>query len=281
MSKLTWAQAVRNNQQHNVAYALLTVLGIEGSSPRDHDAKMVVSETEIWDTIGGGRLEHDMIDYARELLKIKDRHNELKQFILGPETGQCCGGKITILFEIFPNEPFTLAVFGAGHIAQRLMPLLDELPGKKIWVDQRAEWLEKLPLNDTEKVLTNNPVEVAESLPMGFSGLVFTHEHTLDFQLIETMLKRDDASYVGLIASKSKVARFKSILRDEGLTELQISKLTAPVGLSEIPGKLPVEVAVSIAGQLIQLRHHLIGNRSNSTNSTKRGLNMNQIKSGL
>jgi xanthine dehydrogenase accessory factor len=279
MSKLTWAQAVRNNQQQNVSYALLTVLGIEGSSPRDHDAKMVVSDNEIWDTIGGGRLEHEMIAYARELLAIDDRHNEIKEFILGPETGQCCGGKITVLFEIFPNEPFTLVVFGAGHIAQRLMPLIDELPGKKIWVDQRAEWLEKLALNDTEKVLTENPLEIIDSLPKGFSGLVFTHEHWLDFQLVEAMLQRDDANYIGLIASKSKVARFKSNLRTEGLTDEQISKLTAPVGLEEVPGKLPVEVAVSIAGQLIQLRHRLMTNRVTSVNSTKRGLNMKQIKS--
>jgi len=258
MAKLNWSQAIIASQRANNAYALLSVLNVKGSSPRDQDAKMVVTNDEIWDTIGGGRLEHELVIRARELLAKQERTHELKDVILGPEMGQCCGGKLTVLIEIFPAEPFVLAVFGAGHIAQRLMPLVDELPGKKYWVDQRAEWINKLDLLNTEKVIDEDPIEFVNQLPKNFCALVFTHEHWLDFQLVEAMLRRDDGYYVGLIASKSKITRFRSSLLSDGITEQQMSKLISPVGLASVPGKLPAEVAVSIAAQLIQVRHQLL-----------------------
>jgi len=169
-----------------------------------------------------------------------------------------------------------MAVFGAGHIAQRLMPLIDEMPGKKYWVDQRNDWVYRLDLAQTEIIDDTDPLDFVERLPKGFSALVFTHSHALDFLLVEAMLSRGDAHFVGLIASKSKVARFKSALRDEGLSEMQIKKLTAPVGLSVIPGKLPVEVAVSIAGQLIQIRHQLIAQQQsvNTTDECRSGIHL-------
>lgn len=257
MNRLSWSQALVAQQQANVAYALVTILAVRGSSPRAAGAKMVVTNDAHFDSIGGGTLEHEMIALARELLATQQPYHEIKDYTLGKDSGQCCGGKVTILVEVFPAEPFVLAVFGAGHIAQRLMPLVDELPGKKYWVDQREEWVNQIALSNTEKVVDQDPTAFVSRLPRQFCALVFTHNHALDFLLIEAMLRRGDAHYVGLIASKSKVTRFKTALRTEGFSEAQLNKLTAPVGLSSVPGKLPVEVAVSIAGQLIQQRHAL------------------------
>lgn len=258
MSRLSWSQALVAQQQANAAYALVTILAVKGSSPRAAGAKMVVTQDAHFDTIGGGTLEHEMIALARNLLEAQESYHEINDYVLGKDSGQCCGGKVTVLVEVFPAEPFVLAVFGAGHIAQRLMPLVDELPGKKYWIDQREEWINQINLSNTEKVIDQDPTAFVSQLPKQFCALVFTHNHALDFLLIEAMLRRDDAHYVGLIASKSKVTRFKTALRTEGFTEAQLAKLTAPVGLSSIPGKLPVEVAVSIAGQLIQQRHALM-----------------------
>ncbi len=277
MSTRHWSRAVLNCERTNQAYVLLTLLGAAGSSPRDHDAKMVVTATESFDTLGGGRLEFDMIKRARELLLIDDRHHELFPFSLGPSTGQCCGGKVTVLLEVFPAEPFILAVFGAGHIAQRLMPLLDELPGKKYWVDTRQEWLDKISLESTEKVCSQNPVEFVKSLPDRFHALVLTHDHSLDYALVRALLRRNDGLYVGLIASKTKAAKFSMRLREEGLSRQQLAQLRSPVGLAEVPGKLPVEVAVSIAAELIQMRHRTIADRSSSKNTIKRGLSWSQV----
>lgn len=278
MSKLNWTRALLQCQQHNQAYVLLTLLGAAGSSPRDHDAKMVVTAEQSYDTIGGGRLEFDMVKRARELLHNGDYLHEMQSFSLGPSTGQCCGGKVSVLLEVFPAEPFTLAVFGAGHIAQRLMPLMDELPGRKYWLDSRQDWLDKIHLETTEKICSSKPVEFIASLPAGFSALVLTHDHGLDYAIVRALLDRNDTVYVGLIGSRTKAAKFASRLRDDGMTPEQIDHLRSPVGLAGVSGKLPVEVAVSIAAELIQLRYQLIANRSNSKNTIKRGLSWQQIK---
>jgi xanthine dehydrogenase accessory factor len=76
---------------------LVTVAGIRGSSPREIGAKMIVSASETFGTIGGGQLEYQSTRIAAGMLG-EDRPT-LRSFPLGPSLGQCCGGVVEILFE--------------------------------------------------------------------------------------------------------------------------------------------------------------------------------------
>jgi len=81
------------------AAVLVTVAGIRGSAPREIGAKMIVSASETFGTIGGGQLEYQATRIAAGMLDA-DRPT-LRSFPLGPSLGQCCGGVVEILFEPF------------------------------------------------------------------------------------------------------------------------------------------------------------------------------------
>jgi len=80
-----------------------------------------------------------------------------------------------------------------------------------------------------------------------------THSHVLDQQLVEAILTRGDARFCGLIGSKSKAASFRSRLKRKGFTENEIAGLTSPIGLPELKGKQPMEIAVSVVAQMMIL----------------------------
>lgn len=85
--------------------ALVTLVGVSGSSPREPGARLVVRPSGAFrGTIGGGRLEYEAIEEARRALAkgrgAAGRHRAL----LGPDYGQCCGGRVDWLVETFDGR---------------------------------------------------------------------------------------------------------------------------------------------------------------------------------
>ncbi|CDG85042.1 xanthine dehydrogenase accessory protein XdhC [Janthinobacterium agaricidamnosum] len=80
---------------------LVTVAMVEGSGPREPGAKMLVTDTALYDTIGGGHLEMRAIEIARGLLDadVDNSPVRIERFALGPSLGQCCGGVVYLAFE--------------------------------------------------------------------------------------------------------------------------------------------------------------------------------------
>jgi len=83
------------------AGALVTIAQVEGSAPRERDAFMVVRPSGAFrGTIGGGALEFEALAQAREALARMAPAQKRKRS-LGPDLGQCCGGRVTIRIECF------------------------------------------------------------------------------------------------------------------------------------------------------------------------------------
>src|SRR4051794_1844260 len=85
--------------------ALVTILATEGSAPRGPGARMVVTETGLAGTIGGGALEHQAIEQARALLAHTPGSWRVQDYPLGPLLGQCCGGRVRLLIERLAEVP--------------------------------------------------------------------------------------------------------------------------------------------------------------------------------
>lgn len=231
---------------------LATVLGTSGSAPRDPGAKLVVTREEAFDTLGGGRLEQLVIEAARAMLADGAREQAVEHFPLGEAARQCCGGAVTVLLERIAPALTPLALFGAGHVGQALVRILAELPFHVIWIDPRAERLPVSPPVNVRPILTADPVAEVACLPADVPALVMTHDHGLDQRLVSALLRRPGDAFVGLIASEVKAARFRMRLAAEGIEAARLERLVSPVGLRDVPGKEPMAVAVSIAGQLLQ-----------------------------
>jgi xanthine dehydrogenase accessory factor len=85
--------------------ALVTILATEGSAPRRPGARMVVTESGLAGTIGGGRLEHLAAAQARAILSHAPGSWRVQDYPLGPLLGQCCGGRVRLLVERLESVP--------------------------------------------------------------------------------------------------------------------------------------------------------------------------------
>jgi xanthine dehydrogenase accessory factor len=151
-------------------------------------------------------------------------------------------------------------LFGAGHVGQALATILSGLPCRVKWFDSREEFASRargFAGTNTEVISMENPDLVIDQCPAHAWYLVMTHSHELDMQLIESILARKDIEFCGLIGSRSKGAKFRNRLKRRQYTDQEIGRLTSPIGLDQVGGKRPMEVAVSVAAQLISLRQQL------------------------
>jgi xanthine/CO dehydrogenase XdhC/CoxF family maturation factor len=97
-----------------------------------------------------------------------------------------------------------------------------------------------------------DPIAAVATAPTGAAHVVLTHSHALDYRLAEAALQRGDASYVGMIGSATKRARFEAgFLRTGGRREA-LSRLTCPIGGSDVDDKRPEVIAALTAAELVR-----------------------------
>ena len=248
---MRWFEIVAQMSEKSKAYVIVTVLEVRGSSPREEGAKMIVTEDQSYLSIGGGNLEYQAIALSRELILEAGLVSKIEDFPLGPKVGQCCGGKVRLLFESFPAETIRISIFGAGHVGKALIGIVSQLPYRIRWIDSREHEFPKAIPSNVEKVVSGRPHLDIRSSSMADYFVVMSHSHKIDFEIVQAVLKMGNYRYLGLIGSESKKKRFESRLIKRGVPDDQISRLSCPMGIGQITGKSPIEVAVSVASELI------------------------------
>lgn len=253
-----WIAALAEASAAGRPAVLVTVLEVAGSTPREAGAKMVVTADGSAGSIGGGHLELEMVTQARELLTQAAAGADvsgpvIRELALGPSLGQCCGGRTRVLLEPVLPARWQVAVFGAGHVGKALVKLLADLPCAVSWIDSRAEELPPAPPPSVRCVLSESPPDEVAELPAGADLVVMTHSHALDLEIVDAALKRGAHRYLGLIGSRTKRARLVQRLEARGRTAEQLGRITCPIGVAGITGKLPAVIAVAVAAELLQV----------------------------
>lgn len=248
---------------------IVAVERVEGSAPRERGAAMLVTAAAAGGTIGGGHLELRSLVIARELLlqpASSLRVGASRRFPLGPALGQCCGGVVHVSFHFCPSGKvpaaldvrataplFHLHLFGAGHVGQALVDVLSVVECEVAWVDSREQQFPaRLPANVTIE-FSEAPEEEVSAAPPGAFYLVMTHSHALDLAIVERILKRGDAGFIGLIGSKTKRATFERRLLERGIERALLTQIMCPIGAPGVVGKAPGVVAIAVAAQLMQI----------------------------
>jgi xanthine dehydrogenase accessory factor len=237
--------------------ALVTIIGIAGSAPRKSGSRMLVFEdSRIVGTVGGGELEYRLIDQA--LACIKTGNPARFAAHLTRDMGMCCGGAVEAYIEPLENT-LDLIIYGAGHVGSATARLAKAAGFRVTIIDDRDEFADPGLFVDEIDVRSIDPTRHLDELPWGDSAyhLIVTHSHQLDQSLVEAILPRS-FGWLGMIGSRSKVAKFFVRLRASGMDERLFSKLSAPVGL-DIGAETPEEIAVSILGELIRVRRQSTG----------------------
>jgi xanthine dehydrogenase accessory factor len=245
-------------------FVMLEITQLQGSAPRGEGVLMLVSMDLAVGTIGGGHLEFAAIDEARRLIRTQAPATPVKSYALGPSLGQCCGGRVDIAYTIVNPEQwptvhkklqamvgsrFTLNLFGAGHVGAAVAQALAPLPCRVNWIDEREALFEAtVQSRNISRVCVDSPAAEVALASSGDFYLVLTHSHALDLDIVQAVLKRGDAGYLGLIGSLTKRATFERRLHDLGLAT---TALHCPVGLVGLTGKEPEVIAASVAADLL------------------------------
>lgn len=185
---------------------------------------------------------------------------------LGPEIGQCCGGRVEVSIRLvaaaLAQELIAAAeaeeaqlphvyIFGGGHVGQALASAVALLPVRVVVVETRVEALEGMP-DTVETRLTPMPEAVVREAPPGSAFVVLTHDHALDFLIATEALKRRDAAYVGMIGSKTKKATFRSwFLKSADGSEAEFARLVSPIGGETVKDKRPQVIAALAAAEIM------------------------------
>jgi xanthine dehydrogenase accessory factor len=234
---------------------LATVVRTAGSTPRKAAARMiVVGDGRIVGTIGGGRIEKEVVDAARALLA--EGHSacaRLLRYHLTHELAMCCGGEMEVFVEPLIPAP-SLIVCGGGHVAHALVPLAKMVGFAPIVVEEVEEMATPERFPDAARIVDSFDPRDWKDLPVDDESyvVIVTRDHAQDQVLLEHFLGRELA-YLGLIGSRRKIEVFKGRLNARGVEMQRFEKVHAPIGL-DIGAETPEEIAVAIVAELIQAR---------------------------
>ncbi len=146
-------------------------------------------------------------------------------------------------------------IYGGGHVAQELVPILNRLNFRCIIHEDRAEFLKPELFEGAfaiRKVAFDNLGPLKEITKDDYI-VVMTRGHGFD-QVVQEQMLNTPAKYIGVIGSAAKVAQVKQNIMSHGYSKEDVDRIITPIGLMNVKGNTPAEISISIAGQLITMR---------------------------
>lgn len=155
-------------------------------------------------------------------------------------------------------------IFGGGHLAQELVPVLSHLGFWCMVMDDREEYTDPNLFPGVQETRTVDFTALSDILKVKKEDylVVVTRGHRCDTDA-ERFALHTPASYIGVVGSKRKTQYVREKLLAEGFTDEELDRVHAPIGI-DIGSETPAEIAISIAAQLIQVRSEKLGLRKKS-----------------
>ncbi len=250
-------------------FVVAKVIKTTGSTPGKKGAWLLMTEDEQTEgTVGGGILEENVKDRAKQVLKNKKGY--VYEFILNDEQkdglDMRCGGNIHIEFEYIDysnGEKFLSEfranciayIFGGGHVGQAVEPILRYVGFDTVVIDDRPEFANKELFPEAKAVMTiKDYKDCYQNIKTDKNSyiVILTRGHGGDYDVLKQSLQRESA-YIGMIGSRRKVLATFEGLKSEGITEKQLERVNSPIGLA-IGAESPQEIAISIVAEMIKIR---------------------------
>lgn len=148
----------------------------------------------------------------------------------------------------------TVYVFGGGHVSQELVPVLAHIGFSVVVFEDRAEFSDPSLFPGAVRTVMGDFSDVSEQIAIHPDdyAVIMTRGHQADFEVLRQVLQTE-ASYIGVIGSRHKIAATNKRLVEAGIPEEALSRVHTPIGLP-IGAETPAEIAISIAGELIAHR---------------------------
>jgi len=242
------------------AVALVTVTETTGSSPATPGQMIaVLPGGESCGTVGGGSSEAYIIN--RALSAIKNNEKVFSMSIDHAENGMICGGTMEVFANVLGNYS-GICIFGGGHIAQSLSAIAHKTGFFVTIVEDRAELECEFP--DACYIVCNPDMYEATDPAAGSDFTVIcTRGHETDDKALRYCLKGNH-KYIGMIGSKKKVTEIFAKLKKEGVSQDDLDRIYAPIGL-DVADSAPAEIAVAILAELLLIKNNGTLNHKKNT----------------
>jgi len=235
---LTLAQTLESKQ----SAVLATVIEVSGASPAKVGAKLLLrADDTTAGTVGGGKLEEVILAECRKARA--DGQPRIAHYALaetGAEAiGTLCGGDVRVFIEPY-NPPPKLVIVGGGHVGRPLKVMGETVGFEVIVVDVEPG---RATVPELDAVALNEDSYV----------VLITTDHISDEAALRKVIT-SPARYVGMIGSRAKCRTIAEHLAADGVTEAQLSRVYAPIGL-DLAGPTPQEIALAILAEIVAVRH--------------------------
>lgn len=327
-------ETAKTTMEQHRDFVFVTIIASSGSSPRGAGCRMLVMDDgTAYGTIGGGNVEYQSIQQAKEVLLQKQSFTKgykLRKDQIA-DLGMICGGDVMVYFQYisysnqsfyqlcsqlladwdqsencwlimditnetawsagfyrepkgmyglsiddptpllqskaiqvtikdrrYYSEPLIRAgivyIFGGGHVAQELVPILTHLDFRCVVFDDRPEFANPDVFPDASRCIIGDFERISDFITIQPSDYlcIMTRGHHYDY-LVQKQSLLTSAYYIGVMGSRHKKAMIREKLLADGFTDIQIARFQTPIGLP-ISAETPAEIAISIAGELIQWR---------------------------
>lgn len=255
---MDWPERLYQQSRLGEPFVQITLVDIKGSAPQILGAKALVGKNGLLSgTVGGGKVEAKAVQAAQEMLSGSGESTRLVTWNLIRDVGMTCGGIVSFLFEAVCPQAWNVVVFGAGHVAQELVPLLCRLDCQVTCLDGRKEWLNRFAkASNLELICIEDLKSQVRRFPSNSFFVSMTQGHAVDVPILAEILMSHPAPFVGVIGSAAKAAVIRKDLRALGLSEDSIARVHCPIGLN-FGNNTPVEISLSVVAQLLQERDRL------------------------
>ena len=243
-------------QQRGESFAICTITAAQGSTPRHIGSKMLVFENgEFTGTVGGGELEHRVLDEAK--LAISDgKARKLNYSMNDPARGDpgVCGGQVEVFVEPVLPAP-KIIVIGGGHVGKAVVHLAKWLGFRVAVSDDRVEFCTPETNPDADEFYPVPMAELAQHVNINRQTylILTTRGVATDVPGIPALLATR-AAYIGVIGSRRRWSMTVKGLQETGQSAESIARIHSPIGL-ELNAETPEEIAVSILAEIIMLRN--------------------------
>jgi xanthine dehydrogenase accessory factor len=236
-------QAVARAIRQKEPVALVTE--VQGPNP---GAKMLVGEESVLGSLGDEGLDSAVVENARGMIEMSQTGTRT----YGPQ-GQGNSDEVEVFIQAF-SQPPDMYVLGAVNLASAVVRLGKFLGYRVTVADARKVFANEERFPEADEIVVQWPNEFLEAAPISrrTAIVILTHDPKFDIPVLEVAL-RSPAGYIGAMGSRRTHEKRKANLREVGMTEEELARVHAPLGL-DIGARTPEETAVSILGQIIALR---------------------------
>ena len=145
-------------------------------------------------------------------------------------------------------------IFGGGHVAQELVPVISHIGFRCVVIDDREEFANPKLFPkaydtiacDYKDFFINTKIKQSDYIA------IMTRGHQYDL-VIQMEALRTEACYIGVMGSKTKIKALSKKILENGFSDEDIKRFRTPIG-TDIKAETPGEIAISIAGELIETR---------------------------